>query len=213
MPPGTRSHSTACSRQATWLRARPGPGAASTTPSAPPGSPRRSLAGWPSTAAPRPPPTRHRSGRSYSCHQPAAAAPGTPASAARPAPARPPRPAAGPAAGPARLHLPPPRSAPATPPPRPQASRPERRRRAPAARPAALRRADHHRRVRGLMRVHTDHHYCHQHAPSPLGNGNVAGMPNSGPCWRSHLFRATPRREPTGWHLVLKPDRTRPAGG
>jgi transposase len=35
----------------------------------------------------------------------------------------------------------------------------------------------------------------------------------TGPGLASRLLRATPRRDPTGWHLVIKPDRERPAGG
>ena len=117
--------------------AGPGHGAAWTTLSAPPGSPRPSPAAPSWTAAPRPPPTARRSGRSCSCHQPAAAAPGTPASAERPGPARRRRRAAGPAAGPGRRRPPPPRSAPASPLPTPPASPPDRPMRGPAPRLAA----------------------------------------------------------------------------
>ena len=100
-------------------------------PSAPPGSPRRSPRGRPWTAAPRPPPAGRRPGRSCSCPRPAAAAPGTPAWAAHPGPAHRRRRVAGRAGAPGRLHLRPPRSAPATPPPTRSASRPGQRRRGP----------------------------------------------------------------------------------
>ena len=45
-----------------------------------------------------------------------------------------------------------------------------------------FRRADRHRRVRGLMRIDPDHHCSHQHAPasSPENGRTVAGMPNTG---------------------------------
>ena len=76
-----------------------------------------------------------------------------------------------------------------------------------------LGRADRHRRVRALVRVDPDHH-CHHQRLLLLER-------REGP-WRaclisdllaSRLFRATPRQGPDGWHVVIKPDRKRPAGG
>jgi hypothetical protein len=55
-----------------------------------------------------------------------------------------------------------PRSAAARPRPRPAAAPPAQRRRAPAAPPAAPLRADRHRRMRGLVRIHPDHHCRHE---------------------------------------------------
>ena len=91
-PPGTRPD----------CGSGPSHGGAWTRPSAPRRSHRRSPAAGPLTAAPRPPPRGHRSGRSCSCPRPAAAGPVRPAWAARQGPARRPPPAAGPRAGPAR---------------------------------------------------------------------------------------------------------------
>jgi len=63
-PPGISSHSTACSRQTAWLRARDRSRCLWPVPSGRGRGHRRSLpAGW-CTTAPPPPPTGHRSGRS-----------------------------------------------------------------------------------------------------------------------------------------------------
>jgi len=56
------------------------------------------------------------------------------------------------------------------------------------------------------MRVYADHHCRHHRLPFPVSlQVTAAGMPYFGSA--SHLFRATPRQDPTGWHLVNKPDR------
>jgi hypothetical protein len=189
----------------------PGRGAVWPTPSRPRHGPRRAPGAGPGTAAPRPPPTRRRSGRSCWCPRPAAAAPGQPASAARPAPAHRRRPAAGPAGAPARRRPPPPRPAPATPPPTPAAVPPERRRPAPAARPAAPRPRRSPPRcasscasipiittaISALPIIRTE----------PKG-GTAAGMPNYRAGARASF---EPRRDTArrAGHLVIKPGHQR----
>ena len=136
-PPGTRLQSTACSRQATWLRSRARSRCRLDHTF--------STAGWSSAITGRAvldrsaaTATDSASSGSFLFVSPACSSrTRTPASAERPGPARRRRRAAGPAAGPARRHPPPPRSAPARPLPTPPASQPDRPMRGPAARPAA----------------------------------------------------------------------------
>ena len=124
-PPGTSSHSTACSRHTTWVRARPRSRCRLDHTF--------STAAWSSGLTCRHAGRaqrrdRHRAGivRVVLVHCPRrpAAAPGRRAWAAHPAPARRRRPAAGPAGAPGPRRPRPPRSAPARPRPTPAAAPP-----------------------------------------------------------------------------------------
>ena len=207
-PPGTSSQRTAQggTRPGSWPG--PGPGAAGTTPAAPPRDHQPSPAAGSWSAAPRRPPTGHRSGRSCCCRRWPAAGPGRPAWAARPAPARRPRRAAGPAGGPGRRR---PRAAqvrsghfaaqvtsrcawPAEAPTRrlPSGS---------SAAPIATAVCDP---LYGSTPIITDVISTLQ--SSFRNDETAAGMPNYGAGARSSSG-TTPRQDPAGWHLVIKPDR------
>jgi hypothetical protein len=67
-------------------------------------------------------------------------------------------------------------------------------------------RAERHRRMRTLVRVHPDHH-CRHRLPlsSRAPAGPVAGMPNSGSISGRTSFEPRHGKGPTGWHIVIKP--------
>jgi hypothetical protein len=138
--------------------------------------------------------------------------PRRPAWAARPPPVPRRRPAAGPAG--ARARRPPPPPGPLRPCLRPRGQLLRLHRAGPDPHPAqwAFIRANRHRGVRALMRACPDHHCRHRRTPhrhrrTQGSRGGHALLQ----CWRSRPFRATPRRDPAGWHLVLKPGHS-PAG-
>ena len=64
-----------------------------------------------------------------------------------------------------------------------------------------LRRADHHRRMRALVRVDTDHHCCHQHAPSPRERRRT---------WRACLIPDLLALAPLLSHATTRTDRLAP---
>ena len=209
-PPGTSSHSTACSRHTTWLRtrlrsrcrlARPVSTAAWSSARTGGQAADRSAA----TATERassgsflftsPAPSSRTRAASLGCtsstRSPAAAScrasrcPSPPAPPARPGPLRPGRP---PRQQPLRLgHAGPHRHL--------------------VQRHLGL--ADHHRGMRPLMRVHPDHHCRHR---LPLSTrapaGPVAGMPDSRSISGRTSFEPRHGKGPAGWHIDIKPDHT-----
>ena len=97
------------------------------------------------------------------------------------------------------------------PPPTPAALAPGPGRHAPAARPAAP------PPRRSPPRCASPYAGRSRSSLPPSAHSRPSSPEHGGPrraclipdCWRSRLFRATPRRGPTGWHLVLKPGRNR----
>ena len=197
-PPGISSHSTAWSRQTTWLRVRE--------------RSRWRLArtfsttAWPSAVTSWRPLDRNAatatdraSFGSVLFVSPASGSRTRAASSGRTTPpARRRRPAAGPAAGPARGRLPPPRSAPAS--LRPGNQLPGLARAGPHPQLARQLpgRTDRNRGARALLRSDPDHH-CHQCTPILTSDqtdrgGHALDRTRAG---RSSLFRATPRQGPT----------------
>jgi hypothetical protein len=74
-------------------------------------------------------------------------------------------------------------------------------------------RADRHRRVRALMRVHADHHRRH-HLPLSPGfapDRTAAGMPYSRAVGRRTSYEPHRGKVPAGRHVVRKPGHDRPA--
>jgi hypothetical protein len=63
--------------------------------------------------------------------------------------------------------------------------------------------ADHHCRMRALVRVHPDYHCRHEHAPTSSSPGmeNVAGMPDYAAAARTDHGRQRRGRAHVSWHL------------